>query len=191
MEVDIRRSTRRKRTASASVREGRIMVMVPAGLDAHEERRLVESLVARVRRGSAKRALSDAALSRRAAELSRIYLDGRATPTSIRWVTNQNTRWGSCTPNTGTIRISARVAAMPGWVLDAVIVHELSHLLVPGHGATFWAWARRYPRTGEALTYLQGYAAGARLEPEGQETGSDELRGHEEGSHGAWEAPPD
>ena len=47
--------------------------------------------------------------NRRAQELSQRYLGGLARPTSIRWVTNQSSRWGSCTPADGTIRISARV----------------------------------------------------------------------------------
>ena len=70
----------------------------------------------------------------RAAHLSAAYLGGRAQPASVRWVSNQESRWGSCTPAEGSIRISDKVRGMPGWVLDYVLLHELAHLIEPGHG---------------------------------------------------------
>jgi predicted metal-dependent hydrolase len=48
-------------------------------------------------------------------------------------------------------------------VLDYVLVHELAHLLVPGHGAEFWKWVRRYPKTERAVGYLEGLSAAAHL----------------------------
>ena len=54
---------------------------------------------------------------------------------------------------------------MPGWVVDYVLVHELAHLLEAGHTPAFWAWVDRYPRAEKAKGYLEGYSAGARLEP--------------------------
>ena len=68
-------------------------------------------------------------------------------------------RWGSCTPADGTIRISARLASEPGWVLDYVIVHELAHLVVAGHNRRFWALVRRYPRSERARGWLMARAA--------------------------------
>ena len=67
------------------------------------------------------------------------YLLGRAVPDTVRWVTNQNSRWGSCTPAEGSIRLSHRLRGMPEYVLDYVLLHELAHLLVPGHGTDDWA----------------------------------------------------
>ena len=55
------------------------------------------------------------------------------------WVSNQGSRWGSCTPARGTIRVSDRVQGVPDWVLDYVLLHELAHLLVVGHRPDFWA----------------------------------------------------
>ena len=49
------------------------------------------------------------------------YFDGRARPNSVRWVTNQNTRWGSCTPSEGSIRLSHRLQGMPEYVVDYVL----------------------------------------------------------------------
>ena len=53
-------------------------------------------------------------------------------------------RWGSCTPVDRTIRLSTRLQGMPPWVVDYVLVHELAHLLVPGHGPDFWAVVDRF-----------------------------------------------
>jgi hypothetical protein len=50
---------------------------------------------------------------------------------------------------------------MPHWVRDYVLVHELAHLLVPGHGADFWVIVRGYPRTERAIGYLEGLSAAA------------------------------
>lgn len=71
------------------------------------------------------------------------------------------TRWASCTPADGTIRISDRLRDVPAWVLDYVLVHELAHLLVPGHGADFWALVRGYPKMERAIGYLEGLSAAA------------------------------
>ena len=74
----------------------------------------------------------------------------------MRWVDNQGSRWGSCTPTDGSIRLSARLQGMPTWVLDYVLLHELAHLLEPGHGPAFWAWstATRAPSVPEG--FLEG-----------------------------------
>lgn len=165
-QVEVRRSARRRRTVSAYVRDGRVIVMVPASLSKAEEAEWVEKMLAKLRGKQARGQLSEAALAARARELSNEFLQGRARPTSVRWVTNQRSRWGSCTPSTGEIRISERVASMPAWVRDYVLVHELAHLLVSGHDERFWAWVHRYPRAERAMGYLQGYAAAAHLEDE-------------------------
>ena len=44
-----------------------------------------------------------------------------------------------------------------------MLVHELTHLLEPGHDAKFWAWVQRYPRTERAMGYLEGLSAAAGL----------------------------
>ena len=69
-------------------------------------------------------------------------------------MTNQQKRYGSCTPATATIRISTRVAQMPLWVLDYVLVHELAHLLEANHSPRFWELVARYPLSERARGYL-------------------------------------
>ena len=97
---------------------------------------------------------SDTDLEKRAREINRKYFDGKLRWQSIRYVTNQNKRYGSCTPAMGTIRISDRVATLPPFVRDYVIVHELAHLLEANHGPNFWALCNRYPLTERARGYL-------------------------------------
>lgn len=157
--VVVKRSARRRRTVSARFDAGTLIISIPAWFDAGQEREWVEKMRARmVRRGTGPRS-SDAALARRAAELSRAYLPGRTKPMSVRWVDNQRTRWGSATPAHGTIRISRAVAGMPSYVQDYVLLHELAHLIVPGHGPRFWRLLDDYPLLDRAQGYLEGYAA--------------------------------
>jgi predicted metal-dependent hydrolase len=164
-QVEIRRSARRRRTVSAYREGDRIVVLIPANLSRRQEAEWVETMVARVERAEARRRPSDADLMRRATALSRAWLEGLARPATVRWVDNQTTRWGSCTPADRSIRLSRRLQGMPDWVVDYVLVHELAHLLEAGHNARFWAWVDRYPHAERAKAWLDGYSAGARLEP--------------------------
>lgn len=50
---------------------------------------------------------------------------------------NMRSRWGSCQPSTGRICINVRLALYPPECLEYVVVHELCHLLVGGHGPDF------------------------------------------------------
>ncbi|HZZ97348.1 MAG TPA: M48 family metallopeptidase [Jatrophihabitantaceae bacterium] len=164
-DVEVRRSPRRRRTVSAYRDGGRIVVMIPSRFSKAEEDRWVAEMVGRLDAGARRRRGSgDGGLSRRAAELSTTYLGGRAQPVSVRWVASMRTRWASCTPADGTIRLSERLRDMPHWVRDYVLVHELAHLLVPGHGPDFWALVQRYPRTERARGYLDGVSAAAQLD---------------------------
>jgi predicted metal-dependent hydrolase len=161
--VEVRRSTRRSRTVSAYREDGRTVILIPARMSEAEEKRWVAQMLDRLDARESKQQLrGDDELAERAGELSRKYLDGRARPRSVRWVTNQNTRWGSCTPSDGTIRLSHRLQGMPEYVVDYVLLHELAHLLVPDHGRRFWALLDAYPRTERARGYLEGVVS-ARL----------------------------
>lgn len=51
---------------------------------------------------------------------------------------NMKSRWGSCQPATGRICINIRLATYPPECLEYVVVHELCHLLVRGHGPDFY-----------------------------------------------------
>ena len=161
--VEVRRSTRRRRTVSAYRDGDRTVVLIPARMSRAEERRWVSVMLERLARQDARLRPSDDELMERARDLSRRHLDGRARPASVRWVTNKGSRWGSCTPADRTIRLSTRLQGMPSWVVDYVLVHELAHLLEAGHGPAFWELVDRYPRTERARGYLEGVSATAEL----------------------------
>lgn len=161
--VEVRRSRRRRRTVAAYREEDKVVVLVPARLTRAEERECVATMLARLERSEQRRRPSDEALERRASELSGRYLDGRATPLTIRWVENQNSRWGSCTPSDRSIRLSTRLQGMPTWVIDYVLVHELAHLIEIGHTTAFWTMVDRFPKAERAKGFLEGAAAASRL----------------------------
>lgn len=164
-DVEIRRSARRRRTVSARLEGDTFVVLMPAGLSREEEQRHVDNLMARHLRAQSRRRLEgEGDLMARAVRLSERYLDGRARPASISWVTNQQRRWGSCSTASRTIRLSTELEGMPSWVVDSVIVHELAHLLEPNHGHRFQALVGRYDRYAESTAFLHGVAFARGLE---------------------------
>jgi predicted metal-dependent hydrolase len=157
--VEVRRSVRRRRTVTAYREAGRTIVLIPAAFSPAEERRWVAQMVAKLQTREERRRRSlggDEDLMTRARALSDAHLDGLAEPASVRWVDNQNRRWGSCTPADRSIRLSSRLRSMPEYVVDYVLVHELAHLLEPGHDERFWALVARYPRAERARGFLEG-----------------------------------
>lgn len=155
---------RRRRTLAARREGAAILVMVPDGMAPDDERRAVDSLVARFLRKEAvqRRPADGVELDRRAEELARLYLDpvvgAPVRPSSVRWVSNQQHRWGSCTPATGQIRLSGTMIDFPSWVVDCVLLHELAHLVEPNHSDRFKALAGRHPRSQEADGFLTGWS---------------------------------
>ena len=67
-------------------------------------------------------------------------------------VRSMKTRWGSCTPKTGAIRIARELAAYPIGCLDMVVAHELVHLLEPSHNQRFHALLDTYCPNNRALS---------------------------------------
>ena len=149
MQVEVIRSKRRRKTIHAVERNGVVRLSIPHTLSKAEEQHWADVMVKRLER---RRDASRIDVARRARHLADRFDLPR--PESIRWATNQNSLWGSCTPADGTIRISARLAAYPRWVLDYVIVHELAHLRYRSHGPRFHALVDRYPLAERARGFL-------------------------------------
>jgi len=161
--VEVRRSRKRRRTVAAYREDGKVVVLLPARFTRAEEEEWVAAMLARLEKSELRRRPSDDALAKRAAGLSARYLDGLAEPLVVRWVENQNSRWGSCTPSDRSIRLSTRLQGMPAWVIDYVLVHELAHLLESGHTPAFWLWVDRFPKAERAKGFLEGVAAASQL----------------------------
>jgi len=160
--VEVRRSPRRQSTVSAYRDGGRVIVLIPDQFTRAEEREWVDKMLSRLAARDVRMRRTDAELTVRAVRLaSRYFADygERATPASVRWVANQNGRWGSCTPDDASIRISDRIMTMPAWVVDYVLLHEIAHLIVPVHSSAFWSLVNRYPKAERARGYLEGVAA--------------------------------
>ena len=175
--VEVRRSARRRRTVAAFWENGTAVVAIPATFSRAQEQEWVHRMLEKLRRqgergsrgAGRRRPRSDAALAAHASELSAQYFGGRAVPSSVRWVGNQNARWGSATPSDGSIRLSDKLQPMPQWVIDYVLLHELAHLLVAGHNAAFWRLLEAYPDTARAKAFLEGvsFATSRGITPEG------------------------
>lgn len=159
LKVEVRVSARRKKTSEAKWVGGRIVVSVPAHLDLESRQKTVDWLVERLLTRHPQSRLGDDELLARAIALSDRYLVG-ARPASVRWVTNQMARWGSCSYYSGDIRVSHRLRAVPEWVLDSVLVHEVAHLTHPDHSPAFHRLAGGFPRHEEAGLFLAGYGLG-------------------------------
>ncbi len=148
-EVRVIRSDKRRRTISARMVNGVMELRIPARTSAAEEQRWIKDMLGRFQRKAATQRVD---LMQRAKTLAKQL--ALPVPDTIRWVTNQDQRWGSCTPVDRAIRISDKLVGAPPWVLDYVIVHEMAHLRYANHGPRFWALANRYPKTERARGYL-------------------------------------
>ena len=148
-QVEVVRSKKRRRTVSAQMHGDVLRVSIPSWMSKSEEASNVAEMVRRFKR---KIATQEVDLTDRARILAKRY--SLRPPDSIEWAENLTSVWGLCTPSTKTIRMSTRLVGFPSWVLDYVIVHELAHLHVSGHGPDFWEITRRYEKTERAIGYL-------------------------------------
>jgi predicted metal-dependent hydrolase len=127
-----------------------------------EERALAERLAPSPEIQRALRSRARTELPLRLCELAALH-GLTVTRVSVR---NQRWRWGSCS-RAGHICLNWRLVAMPAWVRDYVIVHELMHLRRLDHSPAFWklvadacpeyaqarAWLRRHASVPERLHY--------------------------------------
>jgi predicted metal-dependent hydrolase len=149
--VVVIRSPHRRRTISARRRGEAIEIRLPLGLTAAEEQKWIERMTRRLQRRPPS---GDDDLMRRAQSLSRRHFAGELRPSSVRWTDNQRSRWGSCTIDSGAIRLSSRMRDFPNWVVDYVLVHELAHLRYRSHGPRFHTLVSRYALAERARGYL-------------------------------------
>lgn len=166
-EIEVVRSARRRRTVQAQpLDDGRVRLLVPATSSQADVWGYIEKLLPKVqarrerREANLRQVTSDDFLVGRAAQLRAQYLPECPEPASVRWVSNQKQQWGSTTPDQLSIRISDVLQGAPTYALDAVLFHELCHLVESNHSARFRALEARYPQLEKARAFLEGVTFG-------------------------------
>jgi len=155
MEIEIKRSRKRKRTVSAKVLGNVIQISAPQNIPEEQLEEIISSLKKRIEKQIEKRNLaSDKNLGKIVQDLNRKYFDGKIEVKSIEYSTNQDKIFGSCSSHEKRICISHRLSKMPTWVRDYVIVHEMAHIIEPNHGNAFWQIISRYPLAERARGFL-------------------------------------
>ena len=160
--VLVRRDKRLKKTSRWGWEaDGSILLRVPYRFPKREIPALLKQIEAQLDKGL-KRAgrRTDADLQKRAERLNQQCFEGRIEWQAIRWVSNMNSRLGSCTnggSTDGHIRISDKIKGWPDWVIDYVVAHELVHRLHPDHSKDFWeTLSAGYPKTERARGFIEG-----------------------------------
>jgi len=152
--VEVRRSTKRRKTIEAYRKGDTIIVAIPARMSKREEERVVAEMVSKLGKDDLR--LTSTELMSRALELNTHYLGDKATPSSVEWSSRMERIWGSCTIDDRAIRLSNRLDDAPRYALDYILLHELVHLIVAGHGPDFKALLSVYPQLERAEGYLEG-----------------------------------
>lgn len=74
---------------------------------------------------------------------------------SAYFLQRMKTKWGSCNPARGNIRLNTELVKKPKDLLEYVVVHEMAHLIEPTHSARFTAILdEHYPHWREARAEL-------------------------------------
>ena len=163
---------RRRRTVSARLRSGVLELLVPDWMSQAERETWAQVMRRRMEKRLERSRPSDERLAARARSLNDRHFGGRMRWTSIAF-DDMSRRWGSCTFTSGAIRIARRAAALPDWVLDYLLMHEMAHLQYSDHGLAFHELENRYPLTERARGFLMAIDTwpGGLPETLGEDTG--------------------
>lgn len=157
--VELVLALERKRVKNVNARlvGSQLRVSAPTAIPERELEEIVVALARRLLRRVRTRELN---VADEALALARKVAARFPTPLAVaevRFVTTQRSRWGSYSRRTGTIRLHAALRLMPPWVLEAVVAHELAHVVHLDHSPAFWALVRRVcPATDRADAFLAG-----------------------------------
>ncbi|MCL4325295.1 MAG: M48 family metallopeptidase [Candidatus Thermoplasmatota archaeon] len=155
IKIEIIRSEKRKKTISAKLVKDKIVICIPTGLSENEESMMIDEIVhkLKIKRFNAE-INDDGYLIDKFNEFNRKYFQGKLEVRTIKFVSNQHRKLGSCTPILKTIRISDKLIKMPKWVLDYVIMHEMTHLVYLNHSKEFWNKVNEYKYSERSRGFL-------------------------------------
>src|SRR3954465_3653946 len=129
MEIELVRGTRRRKHIEAALVGDRLRVSFPSWMSLADAQEAAEELAERMRRRIDPARIDVATRPRRLARER-----GLPRPKKVQWSAHQLQRWGSCTPEDATIRVSSRLAAFPPSALGYPLVHALPHPLLQPPG---------------------------------------------------------
>lgn len=145
-----------KRVKNVNIRirpDGRVMVSAPVRMSERHIKRVISEKSEWIQRAQQRMAQSSQARAENATKEEqaewRAVVEACTPALVAEWepiigvkagklvYRNMRSRWGSCQPETGRICINTRLALYPPECLEYVVVHELCHFLVHGHGPKF------------------------------------------------------
>jgi predicted metal-dependent hydrolase len=152
--IKIIRSIKRKKTIQAKMVGDKLWIYLPSDLTSKEEEKWISKMIEKNElRKYRKKLNTNGMLQKRANDLNKQYFNNMLE-FDIKFVSNQTSKFGSCTPKNKSIRISDRIISMPRWVQDYIIIHELAHLIHPNHSKEFWKEVYQYKYVERAKGYL-------------------------------------
>jgi predicted metal-dependent hydrolase len=155
MEIRIIRSKRRKKTAQAVIKNNEIVISIPHRMTKSEENRVVDRLTGRLLDKKRIDEMNvEENLLNRAGKLNDRYFDGKLVINSVKFVQDRKTTFATCYFKKGEIRVSECLKTAPKWVLDYVLIHEMTHIIHQDHSREFWKTVYRFPLTERARGYL-------------------------------------
>ena len=153
--VQIIRSKKRRRTINARVAGDTMLVHAPRNISETELRKVINNFAARFQKRKLRAELRKTQdLIEIARRFNKEYIDGKLHIAWIEYSAYQDKKFGCCYYQTKKILISHRLSAMPVWVRDYVIIHELAHLIETNHSKAFWSIVHRYKLAERAIGYL-------------------------------------
>ena len=156
-EVEVIKSSKRKKTVQAKIVNKKLIIFLPSRISQKEEDYWIRKMKKKCINKRKKQLLNtNSQLKGKAEVINKKYFEGKLN-FNIEFVTNQNSRFGSCTPENKTIRISDKVSEMPKWVQNYIILHEIAHLIYKDHSDNFWEKVNEYKYTERAKGFLIGF----------------------------------
>ncbi len=153
-QIELIRSKKRKKTIEGKIIDTTLRIYLPDNLSTKDEKRYIKTITEKMEKKHLKKQLnSNTDLQNRAAKINKQYFNDQLDY-SIQFVTNQQKKYGSCTPASKSIRISDQIADYPSFVQDYLIIHELAHLIHANHSKAFWELVHKYPYVERAKGFL-------------------------------------